>query len=60
MTLTPGDTQTRLIFGGLMVPLLWGGAMAWTLADDKILRAAAVLVGVSIVTFTAAALKGLT
>jgi hypothetical protein len=60
VTLTPGDTQTRLIFGGLMVPLLWGGAMAWTLADDKILRAAAVLVGVSIVTFTAAALKGLT
>mgnify|MGYP003340909277 CR=1 FL=1 len=30
----------------LLAPLLWGAAMAWTLADDKILRATAVLVGV--------------
>lgn len=50
--------QTRIVIGGLMVPVLWGGAMAWTLADDRILRATAVLVGVSIVTFTAAVLKG--
>ena len=54
----PGAAQTRLVIGGLMVPVLWGGAMAWTLADDRILRATAVLVGVSIVTFTAAVLKG--
>lgn len=54
----PGAAQTRLVIGGLMVPVLWGGAMAWTLADDKILRATAVLVGVSLVTFTAAILKG--
>lgn len=54
----PGAAQTRLVIGGLMVPVLWGGAMAWTLADDKILRATAVLVGVSIVTFTAAVLRG--
>jgi len=54
----PGAAQTRLVIGGLMVPVLWGGAMAWTLADDKILRATAVLVGVSVVTFTAAMLRG--
>jgi len=54
----PGAAQTRLVIGGLMVPVLWGGAMAWTLADDRILRATAVLVGVSVVTFTAAVLKG--
>lgn len=54
----PGAAQTRLVIGGLMVPVLWGGAMAWTLADDKILRATAVLVGVSVVTFTAAVLRG--
>lgn len=54
----PGAAQTRLVIGGLLVPVLWGGAMAWTLADDRILRATAVLVGVSVVTFTAAVLKG--
>jgi F0F1-type ATP synthase membrane subunit c/vacuolar-type H+-ATPase subunit K len=54
----PGAAQTRLVIGGLMVPVLWGAAMAWTLADDKILRATAVLVGVSVVTFTAAILRG--
>lgn len=58
VTLVPGAPQTRIVVGGLLIPLLWGGAMAWTLADDKILRATAVLVGVSIVTFAAAALKG--
>lgn len=54
----PGAAQTRLVIGGLMVPVLWGGAMAWTLADDKILRATAVLSGVTLVTFTAAVLRG--
>lgn len=54
----PGAAQTRLVIGGLMVPVLWGGAMAWTLADDKILRATAVLVGVTLITFTAAVMKG--
>lgn len=54
----PGAAQTRLVIAGLMVPVLWGAAMAWTLSDDKILRATAVLVGVSLVTFTAAILRG--
>lgn len=54
----PTDPQTRIITGGLLIPLLWGALMAWTLADDKIIRATAVLVGVAIVTFAAAALRG--
>ncbi len=54
----PGAPQTRMVIGGLLVPVLWGGAMAWTLADNRILRATAVLVGVTVVTFTASAIKG--
>jgi hypothetical protein len=54
----PGAPQTRMVVGGLLVPVLWGGAMAWTLADDKILRATAVLVGVTVATFTASILRG--
>jgi len=56
----PGEIQTRLLIGGLIVPLAWGSAMAWTLADSRILRATAVLVGTAIIGFGAAMLKGLT
>lgn len=56
----PGEIQTRLLIGGLIVPLAWGAAMAWTLADSRILRAAAVLIGAAVVGFGAAMLKGLT
>ncbi|MDG2521952.1 hypothetical protein P7B02_10395 [Caulobacter segnis] len=54
----PLEDQTRIVLGGVTVPILWGGAMAWTLADDRILRATAVLVGTAVVTFAAAVLKG--
>lgn len=54
----PGDAQTRIVCGGVLVPVLWAGGMAWTLSDDRILRATAVLVGVAVLTFAAAALKG--
>lgn len=54
----PGAVQSRMVIGGLMVPFLWAGGMAWTLSDDKILRATAVLTGVSILTLGAAFLKG--
>lgn len=54
----PGAPQTRMVIGGLLVPFLWAGGMAWTLADNKILRATAVLVGVTVVTFAASAIKG--
>lgn len=54
----PGAPQTRLVIGGLLVPVLWGGAMAWTLADNRILRATAVLVGVAVAGFGLSILKG--
>jgi hypothetical protein len=54
----PGQIQSRMVIGGLMVPFLWAGGMAWTLSDDRILRAFAVLAGVSVVTLGAAFLKG--
>ena len=56
----PGEMQTRLLIGGLIVPVAWAGAMAWTLADSRILRATAVLVGTAIAGFGAAMLKGFT
>ncbi|HWW55868.1 MAG TPA: hypothetical protein VN047_03145 [Sphingopyxis sp.] len=56
--LVPGEQQTRLVVGGLIVPVVWGGCMAWTLADNRILRATAVLTGVALVSFTAAIVKG--
>lgn len=54
----PGAAQTRLVIGGLIVPVAWGGAMAWTLADSRILRATAVLAGTAILGFGAAILRG--
>lgn len=54
----PGEPQTRLVIGGLIVPVVWGGAMAWTLADSRILRATAVLVGTAIFGFGISILKG--
>lgn len=47
----PGDPRTRIVIGGLLMPVLWGLAMAWTLADRRLLRAAAVLVGTSVAGF---------
>ena len=40
---TPGDMQTRIVLGGLLVPAVWAGCMAWTLADDRLLRSTAVI-----------------
>lgn len=54
----PGEPQTRLVIGGLIVPVVWGGAMAWTLADSRILRATAVLIGTAIFGFGISILKG--
>lgn len=56
--LAPGEQQTRLVVGGLIVPVAWGACMAWTLADNRILRATAALSGVALVSFTAAIVKG--
>lgn len=54
----PGEAQTRLLIGGLIVPVVWGGAMAWTLADNRIIRATAVLVGTALTGFGLAILRG--
>lgn len=40
MPFTPPD---RIVIGALLVPILWGAGMAWTLADSKLLRAAIAL-----------------
>jgi hypothetical protein len=37
----------RILIGGLLVPMLWGAGMAWTLADTKLVRATILLVTVS-------------
>jgi hypothetical protein len=54
----PSDPQTRIVSSGLIIPVVWGALMAWTLSDDKIIRATAVLVGVAVITFAAAYLRG--
>lgn len=54
----PGDPRTRIVTGGLLMPVLWGLAMTWTLADRRLLRATAVLVGTSLLGFGLAFLGG--
>lgn len=54
----PGEPQTRLLIGGLIVPVVWGGAMAWTLADSRIVRATAVRGGTALAGFGLSILKG--
>lgn len=55
----PGDPRTRIVIGGLLMPVLWGLAMTWTLADRRLLRATAVLVGTSAAGFALAFLGGM-
>lgn len=55
----PGDPRTRIIIGGLLMPLAWALAMTWTLADQRLLRALAVLVGTTVAGFALAAMRGL-
>ncbi|MCJ2185126.1 hypothetical protein MTR62_20905, partial [Novosphingobium sp. 1949] len=43
----PGDPRTKIVIGGLAMPVLWGLAMTWTLADSRLWRAGAVLCGAS-------------
>ncbi len=47
----PLGAQDRIIIGGVLVPVLWGGGMAWTLADAKLARATIILLGVSAVSY---------
>lgn len=43
----PLAPQDRIVIGGLLVPILWGGGMAWTLCDARLVRATIVLLAVS-------------
>jgi hypothetical protein len=56
MPLAPHD---RIVIGGLLVPVLWGGGMAWTLADAKLLRASIILAGISVASYAIAFLPKL-
>jgi hypothetical protein len=58
-TWAPADPRTRIIIGGLLMPLAWALAMTWTLADQRLLRALAVLVGTTVAGFALAAMRGL-
>lgn len=44
LPLPPPD---RAVIGGLLVPVLWGGGMAWTLCDPRLVRATLILLAVS-------------
>ena len=54
----PGDPRTRIVVGGLLMPIAWALAMTWTLADQRLLRALAVLAGTTVVGFGLAAMRG--
>jgi hypothetical protein len=43
----PMATHDRIILGGILVPVLWGGGMAWTLSDAKLVRATLLLLAIS-------------
>lgn len=45
----PMATVDRIMLGGVLVPVLWGAGMAWTLSDARLLRATIVLVSLSLI-----------
>jgi hypothetical protein len=51
---TPIAVYDRIMLGGILVPILWGGGMAWTLSDARLLRATIVLITVSLVSYAIA------
>jgi hypothetical protein len=51
MPLVPTD---RIVIGGILVPLLWGAGMAWTLSDAKLVRATLLLAVISAAAYAAA------
>jgi hypothetical protein len=50
----PMPAHDRIIVGGILVPVLWGGGMAWTLSDARLLRATVLLLVVSAVSYAIA------
>jgi hypothetical protein len=55
----PLDVKDRIVVGGLLVPVLWGAGMAWTLSDAKVLRATVLLTVISVVAYANAFLPKL-
>lgn len=55
----PFGPHDRIVIGGLLVPLLWGAGMAWTLCDARLLRATLVLLAASAFGYGVAFLPGL-
>jgi hypothetical protein len=51
MPLVPTD---RIVIGGILVPILWGAGMAWTLSDAKLVRATLLLAVISAAAYAAA------
>lgn len=51
MPMIPAD---RIVIGGILVPILWGGGMAWTLSDAKLVRATLLLTLISAAAYAAA------
>jgi hypothetical protein len=50
----PMATHDRIVIGGVLVPVLWGAGMAWTLCDANLARAMILLVIVTAVSYGAA------
>lgn len=50
----PLETPDRIVIGGVLVPLLWGAGMAWTLCDAKLLRATGLLLAATAVGYAIA------
>jgi hypothetical protein len=50
----PMGTHDRIVIGGVLVPILWGAGMAWTLSDANLARAMILLVIVTAVSYGAA------
>lgn len=50
----PIDVRDRIVIGGILVPILWGAGMAWTLSDARLLRATVLLVVISIAAYAIA------
>lgn len=55
----PMPATDKMVIGGIMVPVLWGAGMAWTLADSKLLRATAILFAICVAGYGIAFLPSL-
>lgn len=45
--IAPLPEKDRIVIGGLLVPLLWAGGIAWMMADPKFMRAGSALAAIA-------------